>query len=242
MYKPDIFCAGIKEKYVVQKMGIPCKQLHSYDYGGPYAGFQGAINFYREIDRMVNTRIWSFITPPWEKEKRPDARRHVRSQPLKKEADHALTTYHRRSGRTQGADDQSGQDLPADRRHVRGPGHPQLPAAQPRLAGVLLLSPQHPHPALQGAGHGRHQLLHRRLLGVRRPGQPAPGHHEHLRRLQAGRDRRPHDLPLGDHRRRHPADHRQGAGTKARFPRASASSTPTRPATSARTSPASPTW
>ena len=41
IYKPDIFCAGIKEKYAVQKMGIPCKQLHSYDYGGPYAGLQG---------------------------------------------------------------------------------------------------------------------------------------------------------------------------------------------------------
>jgi nitrogenase molybdenum-iron protein alpha chain len=71
IYKPDIFCAGIKEKYCVQKAGIPCKQLHSYDYGGPYAAFAGAINFYRDIDRMVNTRIWSYITPPWEKEKRP---------------------------------------------------------------------------------------------------------------------------------------------------------------------------
>jgi nitrogenase molybdenum-iron protein alpha chain len=67
IYRPDVFCAGIKEKYVVQKMGVPCKQLHSYDYGGPYASFQGAINFYREIDRMVNTRIWSMIQPPWEK-------------------------------------------------------------------------------------------------------------------------------------------------------------------------------
>ena len=66
MYRPDVFCAGIKEKYAVQKMGVPCKQLHSYDYGGPYAGFRGAINFYREIDRMVNTRIWSLIRPPWE--------------------------------------------------------------------------------------------------------------------------------------------------------------------------------
>jgi len=64
--KPDVFCAGIKEKYSVQKHGVPCKQLHSYDYGGPYAGFKGAINFYREIDRLVNTRIWSFIEPPWE--------------------------------------------------------------------------------------------------------------------------------------------------------------------------------
>jgi nitrogenase molybdenum-iron protein alpha chain len=65
IYKPDIFCAGIKEKFGVQKMGIPCKQLHSYDYGGPYAGFRGAINFYKDIDRMVNIKIWSHVTPPW---------------------------------------------------------------------------------------------------------------------------------------------------------------------------------
>jgi nitrogenase molybdenum-iron protein alpha chain len=71
LYKPDIFCAGIKEKFVIQKMGIPCKQLHSYDYGGPYAGFKGAINYYREIDRMVNTRVWSFIEAPWQKKARP---------------------------------------------------------------------------------------------------------------------------------------------------------------------------
>jgi nitrogenase molybdenum-iron protein alpha chain len=66
IYKPDVFCAGIKEKYAVQKAGIPCKQLHSYDYGGPYAGFRGAINFYHEIDRMVNTKIWSYVQAPWE--------------------------------------------------------------------------------------------------------------------------------------------------------------------------------
>mgnify|MGYP003564658349 CR=1 FL=1 len=66
-YKPDVFCAGIKEKYIIQKHGIPMKQLHSYDYGGPYAAFTGAINFYHEIDRMVNTKIWSYVKPPWEK-------------------------------------------------------------------------------------------------------------------------------------------------------------------------------
>jgi len=66
IYKPDVFCAGIKEKFAVQKMGIPCKQLHSYDYGGPYAGFRGAINFFKDIDRMVNMKIWSYITPPWQ--------------------------------------------------------------------------------------------------------------------------------------------------------------------------------
>jgi len=64
-YKPDVFCAGIKEKYVVQKTGIPLKQLHSYDYGGPYAGFRGAINFYEEIDRMTSTKIWKKLKAPW---------------------------------------------------------------------------------------------------------------------------------------------------------------------------------
>ena len=65
-YHPDIFCAGVKEKYVVQKYGIPMKQLHSYDYGGPYAGFQGAINFYKDIDKMINTKVWSLIKAPWD--------------------------------------------------------------------------------------------------------------------------------------------------------------------------------
>jgi len=64
--KPDIFCAGIKEKYSVQKLGIPMKQLHSYDSGGPYAGFKGAVNFYKEIDRLVNSKVWSYMKAPWQ--------------------------------------------------------------------------------------------------------------------------------------------------------------------------------
>ncbi|MEN8141839.1 MAG: nitrogenase molybdenum-iron protein alpha chain [Thermodesulfobacteriota bacterium] len=65
--QPDIFCAGIKEKYSIHKLGIPMKQLHSYDSGGPYAGFKGAINFYQEIDRLVNSQVWSFMKAPWQK-------------------------------------------------------------------------------------------------------------------------------------------------------------------------------
>ncbi len=64
--KPDLFCAGIKEKFSIQKLGIPMKQLHSYDSGGPYAGFQGAINFYHEIDRLVNSKVWGYLKAPWQ--------------------------------------------------------------------------------------------------------------------------------------------------------------------------------
>lgn len=67
-YKPDVFCAGIKEKFVVQKMGVPLKQLHNYDSGGPYAGFKGAVNFYRDIEQMVCAAIWQEIKAPWESE------------------------------------------------------------------------------------------------------------------------------------------------------------------------------
>jgi nitrogenase molybdenum-iron protein alpha chain len=66
LLKPDIFCAGIKEKYSIQKLGVPMKQLHSYDSGGPYAGFKGAINFYKEIDRLVNSKVWSYMKAPWQ--------------------------------------------------------------------------------------------------------------------------------------------------------------------------------
>lgn len=66
MLKPDLFCAGIKEKYSIQKLGVPMKQLHSYDSGGPYAGFKGAINFYQEIDRLVNSKVWSLMKAPWQ--------------------------------------------------------------------------------------------------------------------------------------------------------------------------------
>ncbi len=68
MYKPDVFCAGIKEKYVVQKMGVPLKQLHNYDNGGPYAGFEGAINFYKDIEMIACSTIFKQMKAPWERE------------------------------------------------------------------------------------------------------------------------------------------------------------------------------
>ncbi len=66
LMRPDIFCAGIKEKFSIMKLGVPMKQLHSYDSGGPYAGFKGAINFYHEIDRLTSSKVWSYLKAPWQ--------------------------------------------------------------------------------------------------------------------------------------------------------------------------------
>ena len=52
--KPDLVCSGIKDKYVIEKFGVPSKQLHNYDYAGPFAGFKGAVNFAKDIDMMIH--------------------------------------------------------------------------------------------------------------------------------------------------------------------------------------------
>lgn len=66
--KPDIFCSGIKDKYVSHKAGIFSKQLHSYDYSGPYAGFTGAVNFARDITMGLTAPAWKLVNPPWKTE------------------------------------------------------------------------------------------------------------------------------------------------------------------------------
>jgi nitrogenase molybdenum-iron protein alpha chain len=63
--KPDIFFSGIKDKYSIQKAGVVSRQMHSYDYSGPYAGFNGAINFGRDVTMSIYTNAWALTTPPW---------------------------------------------------------------------------------------------------------------------------------------------------------------------------------
>jgi nitrogenase molybdenum-iron protein alpha chain len=65
LLKPDIFFSGIKDKFVAQKNGILSRQLHSYDYSGPYAGFRGAVNFARDVTMGIYTPAWSFVKAPW---------------------------------------------------------------------------------------------------------------------------------------------------------------------------------
>jgi nitrogenase molybdenum-iron protein alpha chain len=63
--KPDLIGSGIKEKYVFQKMGIPFRQMHSWDYSGPYHGYQGFSVFARDIDMAVNSPTWKLVESPF---------------------------------------------------------------------------------------------------------------------------------------------------------------------------------
>ncbi|MBF0382403.1 MAG: nitrogenase molybdenum-iron protein alpha chain [Magnetococcales bacterium] len=63
--RPDLIGAGIKEKYVYQKMGIPFRQMHSWDYSGPYHGYDGYAIFARDIDMTINNPCWKNMKAPW---------------------------------------------------------------------------------------------------------------------------------------------------------------------------------
>ncbi|MHB1644077.1 MAG: nitrogenase molybdenum-iron protein alpha chain [Acidithiobacillus sp.] len=64
--QPDLVGSGIKEKYVFQKMGVPFRQMHSWDYSGPYHGYDGFAIFARDMDMAINNPVWSLTKTPWE--------------------------------------------------------------------------------------------------------------------------------------------------------------------------------
>ncbi len=63
--QPDLIGSGIKEKYIFQKMGIPFRQMHSWDYSGPYHGYDGFAIFARDMDMTLNNPCWKQVKAPW---------------------------------------------------------------------------------------------------------------------------------------------------------------------------------
>ena len=62
--QPDLVGSGIKEKYIFQKMGVPFRQMHSWDYSGPYHGYDGFPIFARDMDMAINAPIWRLTEAP----------------------------------------------------------------------------------------------------------------------------------------------------------------------------------
>ena len=247
LLKPDLVCAGIKEKYAIQKLGVPSKQLHSYDYGGPYAGFAGAINFWRDIDQMVNSPIWA----PRPRSLGPtDACPHSaggdrpRRLHLTFAGVDAMLLRHTNDDatrRTALTVNPAKTCQPIGAMYAALGVHRCL-AAQSRLARLLLLPPLPAHASLQGTGDGGHLQLHGRLGGLRRSVQSASGHRHHLREPTT-----PTSSPSTRRASRRPSATTWSRSSPRRvrrgvFRRARTSSTPTRQATRGATSPASPGW
>jgi nitrogenase molybdenum-iron protein alpha chain len=71
--KPDLIGSGIKEKYIFQKMGVPFRQMHSWDYSGPYHGYDGFAIFARDMDMTINNPCWGKLKAPWIKDEAMEA-------------------------------------------------------------------------------------------------------------------------------------------------------------------------
>ena len=63
--RPDLVGSGIKEKYPIQKMGVPFRQVHSWDYSGPYHAYDGFAVFARDMDMAINNPVWGLFKAPW---------------------------------------------------------------------------------------------------------------------------------------------------------------------------------
>jgi nitrogenase molybdenum-iron protein alpha chain len=49
-------------------MGLPFRQMHSWDYSGPYHGVEGFAIFARDMDIAINNPTWGLMTPPWQED------------------------------------------------------------------------------------------------------------------------------------------------------------------------------
>jgi nitrogenase alpha chain/nitrogenase component I, alpha chain len=60
-YKPDLFIAGVKEKYLSYKYGVPFLNGHTYESKGGYMAFKGAVRFARDIYKALYSPSLRFI-------------------------------------------------------------------------------------------------------------------------------------------------------------------------------------
>ncbi len=56
----DILVGGVKERPLAYKLGISFCD-HNHERKHPLAGFEGAINFAKEVDASVNSPVWQMI-------------------------------------------------------------------------------------------------------------------------------------------------------------------------------------
>jgi len=59
-YKPDLILAGVKEKYLAHKLGVPCVLIHSYE-NGPYMGFEGFVNLAKDMYSYIYNPVWDML-------------------------------------------------------------------------------------------------------------------------------------------------------------------------------------
>lgn len=59
--KADILVGGVKERPLAYKLGLSFID-HNHERKHPLCGFEGAINFAKELDITVNSPVWNFVS------------------------------------------------------------------------------------------------------------------------------------------------------------------------------------
>jgi nitrogenase molybdenum-iron protein alpha chain len=77
-YKPDIVLSGVKEKYLLHKLGVPCVLIHSYE-NGPYIGFEGFLNLTKDIYAAIYNPVWKMLEFEYETEGEEDIKEDLAS-------------------------------------------------------------------------------------------------------------------------------------------------------------------
>jgi nitrogenase molybdenum-cofactor synthesis protein NifE len=58
--KADILVGGVKERPLAYKLGIAFCD-HNHERKHPLCGFDGAVNFVKEINMSMNNPVWNYI-------------------------------------------------------------------------------------------------------------------------------------------------------------------------------------
>jgi nitrogenase molybdenum-cofactor synthesis protein NifE len=57
---PDLFIGGVKERPIAYKLGVGFCD-HNHERKIPLAGFEGMLNFAREVHDTVTSPVWKFV-------------------------------------------------------------------------------------------------------------------------------------------------------------------------------------
>ncbi|MBI5328357.1 MAG: nitrogenase molybdenum-iron protein alpha chain, partial [Deltaproteobacteria bacterium] len=71
--KVMLYVGGLRPRHTIEAfedlgmeiIGLPFRQMHSWDYSGPYHGWNGFSIFARDMDMAINSPTWGLVKAPW---------------------------------------------------------------------------------------------------------------------------------------------------------------------------------
>ena len=173
---PDLIVAGGKTKFLALKTKTPFLDIN-HGRSHPYAGYDGMVNFARQLDLTVNNPIWPVLNAkaPWEKdpcELADDLKRVATlTDTAGKPGDEGVPSHcAEQEGHRQPA-----EKLPGAGSNPRLPGNRRDARPAPWRTGMFHLYQAAAVPAFQGVHRPQLDQHERRYGNLRRLGEPEKG-------------------------------------------------------------------